>query len=102
MTQRKKSRPTLHATVAYFATDIHFWALKPTPNNIIMICLYVDDLLITGSHPPKLESLKTKMKKEFEMTNLGRLSYTLGMEFVNQIEKGHTSTEICEGIVGKV
>lgn len=102
MTPREKIRPTLHATVAYFATDIHFAALKLTPNNIIMICLYVDDLLIIGSHPSKLESLKTQMKKEFEMTNLGRLSYILGMEFVNQREKGHTSTEICEGIVGKV
>ncbi|XP_019455013.1 PREDICTED: uncharacterized protein LOC109356131 [Lupinus angustifolius] len=47
----------------------------------ILICLYVDDLLITGSCSKGIEELKGSLKGEFEMTNLGRLSYFLGLEF---------------------
>jgi hypothetical protein len=49
---------------------------------IIILCLYVDDLLITGSNKVVLEKFKTDIMKEFEMTDLGELSYFLGMEFV--------------------
>ncbi|KAK2365584.1 putative mitochondrial protein [Trifolium repens] len=49
---------------------------------MIILCLYVDDLLITGSHKAVLEKFKTDIMKEFEMTDLGELSYFLGMEFV--------------------
>ncbi|WVZ02011.1 hypothetical protein V8G54_022817 [Vigna mungo] len=53
----------------------------------IVVCLYVDDLLITGSSTREIERFKTKMKNELEMTDLGRLGYFLGMEFV-QTEDG--------------
>ena len=48
---------------------------------ILLICLYVDDLLITGSGSASIESLKQSLKMEFEMTNLGILSYFLGLKF---------------------
>ncbi|WJX39555.1 DNA helicase [Trifolium repens] len=48
---------------------------------MIILCLYVDDLLITGSNKAVLEKFKTDIMKEFEMTDLGELSYFLGMEF---------------------
>ncbi|CAL0299548.1 unnamed protein product [Lupinus luteus] len=47
----------------------------------LFICLYVDDLLITGSNPRGIEDLKESLKGEFEMTDLGKLSYFLGLEF---------------------
>ena len=50
---------------------------------IIFICLYVDDLLITGSNTRDKQCLKS----EFEMTDLGRLSYFLGIEF-KQVDGG--------------
>jgi len=46
-----------------------------------MICLYVDDLLVTGSNQSEIEKFKHTMKSEFEMTNLGRLSYFIGLKF---------------------
>lgn len=49
---------------------------------LLLICLYVDDLLITGSVPKQIEDLKRKLKSEFEMTDLGELTYFLGLEFV--------------------
>ena len=48
----------------------------------IIICLYVDDLLITGSSTSEINKVKEKLKLEFEMTDLGELSFFLGMEFV--------------------
>ena len=48
----------------------------------VIICLYVDDSLITGSSTSKIEKVKKKLKQEFEMTDLGELSFFLGMEFV--------------------
>nr|KYP46744.1 Retrovirus-related Pol polyprotein from transposon TNT 1-94 [Cajanus cajan] len=48
---------------------------------VLIICLYVDDLLITGSNIKMIEEFKRRMKVQFEMTDLGRLSYFIGMEF---------------------
>jgi hypothetical protein len=42
----------------------------------------VDDLLITGSKASEIEAIKGKLKSEFEMTDLGELSFFLGMEFL--------------------
>jgi hypothetical protein len=48
----------------------------------VIVCLYVDDLLITGSNSREIERFKLTMNKEFEMTDLGSLTYFLGIEFV--------------------
>lgn len=49
--------------------------------DMIIICLYVDDLLVTGSNLKEINEFKQIMEAEFEMTDLGKLSYFLGMEF---------------------
>jgi len=54
-----------------------------SPNNLLLICLYVDDLLVTGDSQAKIELFKHKMNSEFEMSDLGRLNYFLGLEFKN-------------------
>ena len=38
--------------------------------SLVIICLYVDDLLMTGNDSTKIERFKVLMKSEFEMTNL--------------------------------
>ena len=48
----------------------------------VLICLYVDDLLVIGSDHNEIEKFKSLMKSESKMTNLGKLTYFLGMEFV--------------------
>lgn len=52
---------------------------------IIIVCLYVDDLVFTGDL--SIDKFKSDMKKEFEMTDLGLMKYFLGIE-VNQNENG--------------
>lgn len=55
--------------------------------NFLLMCLYVDDLLVTGSNKGEIYEFKYKMKSEFELTDLGNLSYLLAMKFV-QTKRG--------------
>jgi hypothetical protein len=54
--------------------------------NILFICLYVDDLIFTGNNPSMFEDFKKAMTQEFEITDIGLMSYYLGIE-VKQMEK---------------
>lgn len=49
--------------------------------DLIIICLYVDDLIVNRSNPVIIDEFKRIMEVEFEMTDLGTLSYFLDMEF---------------------
>ena len=62
---------------------------KGIEGNQLLICLYVDDLIVTGTDVNEIEAFKTQMMNEFEMSDLGNLTYFLGMEF----------TEVAEGLV---
>ena len=55
--------------------------------NMILVCLYVDDILLTGSSEQEIAKFKKVLMNEFEMTDLGKMSYFLGMEFLYS-EKG--------------
>lgn len=44
----------------------------------------MDDLIVTGSEPADIENFKSQMTKEFEMSDLGLLSYYLGIEVDQQ------------------
>ncbi|CAJ2665360.1 unnamed protein product [Trifolium pratense] len=50
-------------------------------NRLCIVCLYVDDLLITGSSKDEVKKLTSLLSSEFDMTNLGGLKYFLGLEF---------------------
>ncbi|XP_057452738.1 uncharacterized mitochondrial protein AtMg00810-like [Lotus japonicus] len=49
---------------------------------MIIVCLYVDDLLVTGSIEAEIVKFKEKMQSEFEMSDMGELSFFLGIEFL--------------------
>ena len=51
------------------------------------MCFYVDDLIFTGSKPSMFDEFKKEMIKEFEMTDIGLMSYYLDIE-VKQEDKG--------------
>ena len=54
--------------------------VKKTDVGIVIVSLYVDDLLMTGSSKELIEEFKGGMKEAFEMTNLGKMSFFLGMQ----------------------
>jgi len=49
--------------------------IKGRNGKILIIVLYVDDLIFTGSDDFLIADFKQVMKNEFEMTNLGLLRY---------------------------
>ena len=54
--------------------------IKKTNNDNLIISLYVDDLLVTGSNAQQVENFKQKMMQAFEMTDIGLMMFFLGME----------------------
>jgi hypothetical protein len=69
---RSTSEPTLYTKVN-------------EQGQILIVCLYVDDLIYTSNLT--IDMFKSTMKKEFEMTDLGLMNYFLGIE-VTQNDKG--------------
>ncbi|RDY14473.1 hypothetical protein CR513_00462, partial [Mucuna pruriens] len=61
--------------------------VRATASDLMFVCLYVDDLLVTGSNTTDIDEFKRRIMLEFEMTNLGLLFYFLGMEFVTAREE---------------
>ncbi|KAH9678563.1 hypothetical protein KPL71_025767 [Citrus sinensis] len=60
-------------------------------NEVLVVSLYVDDLLVTGSSKELIDRFKEEMKDVFEMTDLGRMTFFLECKptatLMNQKEK---------------
>jgi hypothetical protein len=77
-----------------FLLDIVFSRCYSDPNvftkklgsHLIILVLYVDDLIIIGSDPKLLTHVKSNLKKNFEMTDLGYLHYFLGLQVLQTKE----------------
>ena len=54
--------------------------LKRSDGETLIVGVYVDDLIVTGSSSDVIETFKTEMTQEFDMSNLGSLSSYLGIE----------------------
>lgn len=51
---------------------------------ILIVCLYVDDLIFTGNAECMFNEFKRSMMVEFDMTDLGKMSYFLGIEVLQR------------------
>jgi len=49
---------------------------------LLIVCLYVDDLIFTGNDGAMFNEFKKSMMEEFEMIDLGKMHYFLGLEVV--------------------
>jgi hypothetical protein len=58
----------------------------------LVVVVYVDDLVITGTSRSNIQTFKAEMTKAFKMSDLGLLSYYLGIE-VKQDELGITLSQ---------
>ena len=84
----KQAPKAWYAKIDGFLLSLSFVQCKYDPNvylklihgSLMIIILYVDDLLITGSSKKEIGSLKDTMNHAFSMTNLGLLSQFLGLE----------------------
>jgi hypothetical protein len=57
--------------------------------NTLLVGVYVDDLVITGTKDAEVAAFKEEMKATFQMSELGLLSFYLGIE-VHQGDSGIT------------
>ncbi len=53
--------------------------MKKTNHGIVIIVIYVDDVIITGDNDAYISDLKKLLKQKFEMKDLGKLRYFLGI-----------------------
>ncbi|RHN78204.1 putative RNA-directed DNA polymerase [Medicago truncatula] len=54
--------------------------------NILIVCFYVDDLIFTGNDENMFKEFKKSMEKEFNMSDLGKMHYFLGVEVIQNEE----------------
>ncbi|XP_019248477.1 PREDICTED: uncharacterized protein LOC109227736 [Nicotiana attenuata] len=50
-------------------------------SDVVVILVYVDDMLVTGSNLQLIEATKNSLHQTFKIKDLGELKYFLGMEF---------------------
>ncbi|VVA37944.1 PREDICTED: Retrovirus-related Pol poly from transposon, partial [Prunus dulcis] len=82
--------PTLGFSVSHSDPSLF---VKKTEVAVVILLLYVDDIIITGSDPSLVTSVIQALSEVFELKDLGKLKYFLGLEvqyhsegkiFVNQ------------------
>ena len=91
----KQAPKAWYAKIDSFLLSLNFVRCKSDPNvylklihgSLMIIFLYVDDLLITGSSKDEIASLKDAMNHAFSMTDLGLLSQFSGIE-IDQTKHG--------------
>jgi len=66
--------------------------VKLKDNDVLIVSLYVDDLLVTGNNELLVEEFKQEMMNVFEMTDLGLMTYFLGME----VKQSQNEVFICQ------
>uniref|UniRef100_H3H922 Uncharacterized protein n=1 Tax=Phytophthora ramorum TaxID=164328 RepID=H3H922_PHYRM len=57
--------------------------IKVVDGHCVLVLVYVDDVLITGSSPELIARTKTDLKTRFEMTDSGKCAFVLGIELVD-------------------
>ena len=53
---------------------------RSSKSSFLLVGVYVDDLIISGPDVQDIKMFKSEMKKKFSMSDLGFLSYYLGIE----------------------
>ncbi|KAK1422289.1 hypothetical protein QVD17_25292 [Tagetes erecta] len=55
---------------------------RRTKTSTLIVGVYVDDLIVTGTSKEEIDHFKSQMEQQFEMSDLGLLTYYLGIEVI--------------------
>lgn len=66
--------------------------LNKSESHIIIVAIYVDDIIITGTDVAAIEALKLHLHTVFSIKDLGKMHYFLGME-VSYVHQGIIMTQ---------
>lgn len=69
------------------ASEHTLFTTEKEGGKILIVSLYIDDLIYTGNNKSIYEKFKISMMHEFDMSDLGKMGYFLGMEVI-QNSKG--------------
>jgi len=61
--------------------------VKKTDNAIAILAVYVDDLIVMTSTSEEMKRIKETLKSRFQMKDLGKLHYCLGISIEQDEEK---------------
>ncbi|XP_026452224.1 uncharacterized protein LOC113352640 [Papaver somniferum] len=67
--------------------------LKRSDKGVVLLLLYVDGMVITGSDLEGVNALKSQLSMSFQMKDLGHLRYFLGIE-VDRSSKGYFVSQV--------
>jgi hypothetical protein len=76
----------LLATVIYRCNYDNNVYTKRVDGHLIILVIYVDDLILTGSDPKLINNVKSSLKNKFDMTDLGYLHYFVGLQVLQSKE----------------
>ncbi|GAU50271.1 hypothetical protein TSUD_131240 [Trifolium subterraneum] len=65
----------------------HTLFVKHVDQNTLIVSVYVDDLIVTGNNMNLINEFKVSMKRQFAMSDLGKMKFFLGVEVI-QTDKG--------------
>ncbi|KAM1015936.1 hypothetical protein ACFX2A_046675 [Malus domestica] len=68
---------TMGFTASVFDTSLF---IKTDNNDILILLLYVDDIILTGSCVTKVQLVVQELSSVFDLKDLGKLTYFLGLQ----------------------
>jgi hypothetical protein len=60
---------------------------KVSGSTVVFLVLYVDDILLIGNDIPMMEVIKSSLRKNFSMKDLGEAAYILGIKIYRDRSK---------------
>ncbi|MCO5549985.1 hypothetical protein L7F22_003462 [Adiantum nelumboides] len=79
----------------HMADADHSLYVRKNENDIVIVCIYVDDLIIGGDNEGEIMHIKSLLKKEFDMKDLGEL----GIEIIHTKEDQNVKLRADKGQV---
>ncbi|KAG6619107.1 Integrase catalytic core protein [Phytophthora cinnamomi] len=67
--------------------------IKVVDGECVLLLVYVDDVLVTGSSADMIAEVKRQLKSRFEMTDSGKCSFILGIEVVDNADGSVTLSQ---------